>query len=108
MYARLVAQRPWYNPRHEGRVRRGDVIYATEKRARELIGRGLALRAPLPIDPPGPETTKPAGPSVTKPAGPSARKTARHTGGGWYEILDEDGQVLEKVRGKEARKEALR
>jgi hypothetical protein len=104
MFVRLTVTRPFYNPRHEGRPNRGDVIFATRSRASELIRRGLAVETPFE---PSPATTKPTGPETAKPAGPSRRKTAGHVGGGWYMIRDADGNDIERVRGKAARDEAL-
>lgn len=38
---------------------------------------------------------------------PPGARTAEHVGGGWYEIRDADGELVTKVRGKEARDGAL-
>lgn len=102
---RMRALRSWLNKQREGRVTVGDVIYVTLRRRKELERAKLAVYEPAV----GPSATKPAGPSVTKPAAPTSHKAvaARHSGGSWYEILDADGNVLRKVRGKKKRDEAL-
>jgi len=86
---KMIANATFLNERHEGRVEMGQEFETTEERAGQLEKANAARRK----EGKGPSKTKPAGPATTKEE--KNKLTAKHTGGGWYEISDG-----EKVKGK--------